>query len=308
MIRWYIYHLIIWVLNMKRSEKLKEFKKISTSHLKQNPQKIYTPTELRQFVANIKKEISLPKRVTMAQMIETIEYSNTLKKIELLFPSKKYTRYTRGKKSIYEVLLSLDSNAYYSHLSALYFHGLLKQDIFDIYLNIEQSEKTGYGDTMTQENIDRAFSMPPRITSNVLNYQQWRVFLLNGKYTNRMSVINMTGLQKKKVFVTDIERTLIDIAVRPHYSGGVSTVLNAYKKAMKKALADKIANTLIKLGYSYPYHQSIGFYMENAGFPQESNIFRKSFPIKFNFYLAHHVEKLEYSDKWKIFYPKDLLE
>lgn len=37
----------------------------------------------------------------------------------------------------------------------------------------------------------------------------------------------------KKIRVTDLERTLIDIAVRPAYSGGVFEVLEAFKNALK---------------------------------------------------------------------------
>lgn len=293
---------------MNNQQNIKEFKDIARSHLKQNRQNVYTPFQLRQFLTTFKKEIKLPKSVTMAEMIKILESSNYIKKAELSFPSKKYTRYARGKESIYEIISSLDCNAYYSHLSALYCHGLFKQDTCDIYVNIEQSQKPEYNNTMLQENIDKAFSRQPRITSNIANYQQWRVFILNGKHTNKMGVINITGPQKKKIFVTDLERTLIDIAVRPNYSGGVSNVLNVYKEAIKKVSVSKMVSMLKKLKYSYPYHQSIGFYIESAGFTKESSIFNKSFSIKFNFYLANQMTETEYSEKWRVFYPKDLLE
>ena len=293
---------------MKNIKKFKEFKDISRSRLKQDSKSVYTPTQIRQFLSNIKKDIKLSKNVTTANMIEILGSSNILKKIELSFPSKKYMRYTRGNKSIYEILSSLDCNAYYSHLSALYFHGLLKQDPFDIYVNIEQSQKPNNNNTILQENIDKAFSRPPRITSNVVNYQQRRVFLLNGKQTNKMGVINMTGPKKRNIFVTDLERTLIDIAVRPHYSGGVSNVLNVYKKAIKNVSVNKIVSILKKLKYSYPYHQSIGFYIDSAGSTKESSIFSKAFPIQFNFYLTYQMDETDYSEKWRIFYPKNLLK
>lgn len=292
---------------MQKQEKLKEFRSISISRLKQDSKNVYTPTQLRHFVTTIKKDIKLSKSVTAFRMIEILELSNKVKKIELSFPSKKYSRYIKGKESIYEIVSSLDCNAYFSHLLALYFHGLLDQEPHDIYINIEQSQKPEYNNTMLQENIDKAFARPPRITSNVVNYQQWRIFLLNGKHTNKMGVINITGPKKKKIFVTDLERTLIDSAVRPNYSGGVLNVLNVYKKVIKNVSIDKIVTMLKKLNYSYPYHQSIGFYIENAGSTEKSNIFRKSFPIQFNFYLDHQMNETEYSEKWQVFYPKYLL-
>jgi hypothetical protein len=295
--------------NMKNKEYLKEFDSIASSNLKHNKQKVYTTAQIRQVVTTIKKEIKYPKSVSVSKMIEILESSHNIEKAELLFPSRKYTLYIRGKASIFEIVSSLDGNAYCSHLSALYFHGLLEDGTYnDIYMNIEQSQKPKYENIMIQENIDKAFSRPPRITSNVVNYQQWRIFLINGKHTNKMGVINMTGPQKKKILVTDLERTLIDIAVRPNYSGGVSNVLNVYKKAIKKMSVDKMARMLKKLNYTYPYHQSIGFYLEKAGFPEGSHIFNKSFPVKFKFYLANQMNETEYSEKWNIFYPKDLLK
>jgi predicted transcriptional regulator of viral defense system len=285
---------------MNKPEKLKEFIDISRSRLKHDPKKVQTFTQLRYFLAPIKKEIKLPKNVTIIEMIKILESANILMKVELLFPSKKYTRYTRGKESIYEIISSLDSNAYYSHLSALFFHGLLEQVPSDIYVNIEQSEKPGNSNAMLQENIKKAFLSPPRITSNVINYQQWRIFLLNGKHTNKTGVINMKGSKKSKTFVTNLERTLIDIVVSPHYSGGVHNVLNVYKKAINKVSINKIFSMLKELNYSYPYHQSIGFYLDNASSITESKIFKESFPMQFDFYLDHKMQKTEYSEKWSV--------
>jgi len=67
-------------------------------------------------------------------------------------------------------------------------------------------------------------------------------------------------------------------------------------------------NNLKKLNHFYPYHQTIGFYIESTGFIEESSIFSKAFPIQFNFYLTYHIDETDYSEKWRIFYPKDLLK
>lgn len=185
---------------------------------------------------------------------------------------------------------------------------MLSNDNIDIYLNLEQSPKPHYNNVMTQENINKAFSRAPRITNNTTYYQQRRIYLLNGMYTNKLGVISMSGPKKENIFVTDIERTLIDVAVRPQYSGGVSNVLNVYRKVTKYLSVEKILKMLKKLNYAYPYHQAIGFYLENAGLAKVSTIFRKKFRIKYNFYLTHQMEKPEYSEEWRIFYPKDLLK
>ncbi len=106
------------------------------TRLKQDPRSVYTLSQIRNLMTDIKKDMGLPKSITSARMMEIIKSSNKFKDIVISFPSEKYTRYTWGKESLYEVLLSLDNNAYFCHLSALYFHKLLDQDISDIYLNI----------------------------------------------------------------------------------------------------------------------------------------------------------------------------
>ena len=61
---------------------------------------------------------------------------------------------------------------------------------------------------------------------------------------------------------TNLERTLIDAAVRPVYAGGVFEVRKAYQLAKEKVSVNRLAALLQKLNYIYPYHQAIGFYLE----------------------------------------------
>jgi len=102
---------------------------------------------------------------------------------------------------------------------------------------------------------------------------------------------------------TDLERTLIDISVRPVYSGGVFEVLEAYKLAKGKLDVSKLASYLKKMQFTYPYEQLIGFYLEKANYwEKEIELFLKK--QKFNFYLTYDIRNKEFSDKWKLFYPK----
>ena len=117
-----------------------------------------------------------------------------------------------------------------------------------------------------QENIDKAFSKPMRTTNNYFDYNNQRIYILNGQYTNNLGVIEQEGIR-----VTNIERTLIDITVRPQYSGGVyDEFSNIFKKAKGEASANRIAAYLQKLDYSYPYHQAIGLYLEKAGYKENA--------------------------------------
>ena len=83
--------------------------------------------------------------------------------------------------------------------------------------------------------------------------------------TNNLGVIFFKDREGGSIPTTNIERTLIDIAVRPVYSGGVFEVLKAYKMAKDKVSINKLAAYLKKIGYVYPYHQVVGFYLEKSG-------------------------------------------
>ena len=104
---------------------------------------------------------------------------------------------------------------------------------------------------------------------------------------------------------TDLERTLIDIAIRPVYSGGVFEVLGAYKAAEKKLDPVKLESYLTQLNFIYPYHQVIGFYLEKAGYDAKTlTLFEKD--QKFKFYLTYNIRSKEFSSKWNLYFPKGI--
>jgi hypothetical protein len=128
-------------------------------------------------------------------------------------------------------------------------------------------------------------------------------------YTNQLGVITENvnyGEQSATVRLTIIERTLLDVTVRPAYAGGVSEVLKAYELAKERASVNRLAATLEKLGYVYPYHQAIGFYLERAGYKGASLDLLKRFPMNFDFYLTHQIGQKEYVKRWRLYVPKGL--
>jgi len=133
------------------------------------------------------------------------------------------------------------------------------------------------------------------------------VRLLNGLHTGNSGVINMTGPEGEPLRVTDIERTLIDITVRPEYSGGPFEVLTAYKRASDRLSVNRLVALLKRIDYIYPYHQAIGFYLERAGAYKESQIqLLTKAGIKCDFYLMHQITEPHYSARWHLYYPKGL--
>ena len=77
--------------------------------------------------------------------------------------------------------------------------------------------------------------------------------LLSGKDTNRLGVQEITGDQGERIDLTNLERTLIDIAVCPAYAGGTQNVLFSYSRAIQKISVDLLVEMLEDLDYLYPY-------------------------------------------------------
>lgn len=247
----------------------------------------------------------LPVGLTVPKFIELLTENTKLKSHELNFARKKYWRFTWGDISVYKLALSLERNSYFTHYTALYWHNLTDQIPKTIYVNYEQAQKRYVADRLLQANIDRAFRNSQRESKNIAAIGDFKICMLNGKYTNRLGVTEMVTQENENIILTDIERTLIDIVVRPSYSGGIHEILDAYRKAVGRVSINKLSAMLRKLNYIYPYHQAIGFYLQRAGVYRESQIrLLKKFDFEYDFYVAHQMKETEYSKEWRLYYPK----
>jgi len=247
----------------------------------------------------------LQRSLTTPRFIELLTESTNLKSHELDFARKKYWRFTWGDVSVYKLALGLERNTYFTHYTALYWHNLTDQIPKTIYVNYEQPKKRYVSNTLLQTNIDRAFRNSQRESRNIASIGDYKICILNGKFTNRLGVIDMVTPENENIELTDIERTLVDIVVRPTYSGGIHEVLNAYRKAEKRVSVNKLSAMLRKLNYIYPYHQAIGFFLQRAGVYRESQVqLLKNFDFKYDFYITHKMGDTEYSKEWRLYYPK----
>lgn len=218
----------------------------------------------------------------------------------LEFPNRTISRYFWKDLKVLQLALAVSPKAYLSHYTAIAYHNLTDQIPKTIYVTTEQSSKSNQGQ-LTQKGIDGAFAKPQRVSENIATIPNGFLYWLNGKHTKRAGVIKTEdGLS-----ITNIERTLIDATVRPLYSGGVYEVLEAFKRAAGTVSVNKLAGTLRKMNFIYPYHQAIGFYLEHSGAYRSSQIdLFKRFERNYDFYLTYNMQDKEYSKEWRLFYPK----
>lgn len=252
----------------------------------------------------------LTQNTSTTTFIRFLTDSGNLSVFEFPFPTpyKRKKVYAWGPVPFYEVVLGISSKCYFSHYSAMKIHGLTEQIPKTYYINEEQELESWLAGKLTQATINAAFKRPVRVTKRIAETNDYRVVFLNGKNTGNFGVVEeeFNGATERigRIRVTNIERTLIDITVRPVHSGGVNEVLKAFELAREKVSVNRLAAMLKKLAYIYPYHQAIGYYLERAGYkPSLIDLFR-SFPREFDFYLEHGMKENEYVKEWRLFIPK----
>ena len=208
-------------------------------------------------------------------------------------------------------MLTLRPHCHYSHYSAVKIHGLTEQIPKTTYVNFEQPLGSTPTGTLSQKNIDIAFKLKVRTTNYVAETDEFRVCILNGRKTEYIGVVEHVTTPSRggdafagRIRVTNVERTLIDIAVRPVYSGGVHEVLKAYRLAQETLSVNRLAAMLHQIRYIYPYHQVIGFYLDRAGYKSSLLDLLRRFPMEFDFYLVHQMKEKEYVKDWRLYVPK----
>ncbi|MCX6244705.1 MAG: hypothetical protein NTU98_08370 [Bacteroidetes bacterium] len=227
------------------------------------------------------------------KILTEYEFRDQNGKQKLIFSSSGVDEYT--------LIMGLHPNGYYSHYSSMILHQLTLQMPKSYYLNVEHTKEIPY-QSLTQDAIDSAFSRPQRKANNYFTFKTKKTFVINGKKTNRLGILSRDSNTESYAY-TDLERTLIDIAIRPAYSGGVFEVLGAYQTAKKQVDPKKLESYLTQLNFIYPYHQVIGFYLERAGYGTKVlKLFEKETPFKF--YMTYNMRSKEFSAKWNLFYPK----
>jgi len=268
--------------------------------------KVYKTYTIKDIFYQNRDSWQLVNSISLNNFLEYLVKNANFEKTVLTFPSRKEIMYSWGKVSIFEIALAIKSGSYFTHHTAMLLHGLTNKSFRVIYVNHEQAPKRYGSSDLIQERIDAAFRKAPRVSRNKARYKENTILLINGMHTGEYGVINTLGENKELIRLTNIERTLIDISVRPVYSGGVHQVLNAYKLARDKVSIKKLVSTLKMLGYTYPYHQIIGFYMEKTGLYEEKELMQlNEIGIFYDFYLTHGMRNTSYSNRWRLYYPKD---
>ena len=203
---------------------------------------VFTLSDLEFLLAENSDQWNLPPSMTPKAFLRMLLKKTKLRELRLHSPHySSLLRYTaQGNVSPISVALSIMKNdAYFSHASAMWIHGLGK-DHRNVFVNKEQSQKDTSSTPLSQEAIHRAFRNKQRRSKLFYKYEENTITVLSGKHTGRNGVVSATAPSGHKVDVTSIERTLIDITVRPGYAGDVHAVFEAFRLAKDRISVSKL--------------------------------------------------------------------
>lgn len=289
---------------MPPKSKISQAQNAITLSLESNPQRVFRRADIERILFENRAAWDLPESMTTNKFLEFLKKTTELEEQRIEFSYRPVTRYTWGDVSDWAIVQSINEEGYFSHYSAVLFHGLTEQLPKSVYFNQEQSLKGGGGE-LTQHGLDIAFRGKCRVTNNFAPFRNGTVYLLNGRNTGRLGVVSATTSGGDSVQVTGIERTLIDIVVRPIYSGGIFEVAKAFALAHGRFSVNKLVAMLKQSNFTYPYHQSIGYLMQRSGAYKDSQLdLLRELPREFDFYLDYGLKVRDYDPTWKLFVPK----
>lgn len=284
---------------------------------------ILNRTTIIKILRILKAEYGVPERTSISIFKRfTVDVLRLFDEVPIFFEKEgeRIERYVATYTSVspYEIGLSLLSNSFLSHYSALYVHDLTLNNPKDIYINREQSKKPRDKKNahLTQGKVNYAFSKPMRATKSIYNFNYkgdfYRVHVLNAKNTNRTGIVKKKPIGfSKPISVTNIERTLLDTTTRPRYSGGTKEVAAAYQYAEGSVDVSLLEKYLKKFDYIYPYQKSILFYLKFANYPQKAiDVFNKMNEESINrnilFYLDYQIVSKVLDEEIGVYYPAEL--
>lgn len=277
--------------------------------IRKNRRKAFTTNDLQDILYSNRDEWELPSRTTYTNFINYLVERKHLFKVETLLHIENGSEkliYLVKNANNYDIICTIKKRGYLSYFTALVLHELTLQLPKTVYISEEIHHTDLQNNKLNQESIDKVFSKEQRTTKNIYK----------GEISNEKYVLIERKSNKKNIGIlidnsfnypySDIERTLIDCVVRPQYSGGIFSVLEAFRRAIDILDPTKMNSYLNDLDYTYPYHQLVGFYLDKTGFNQSD---LKPFLNKvsdFKFYMTYNLSNKKLNSKWNIYYPEGI--
>ena len=209
------------------------------------------------------------------------------------------TRYTfNADFNIYDFCNSLERNSFFSMSTALNLQGLSDFRSDYIFVSKERATRIEQGSvTLTQEDIDNAFSKKPRRTNAYDKINNHIIVLLETNNTDAFEIIEYDGYK-----VSSVNRAFVEMISNVQYLQSSEAIIEVFMKIKEKLNLDTIHTIIEKFDFIYPYFQLAGFYLEKIGFSEaelEKFYTKRS---ELNFYTQKNKNQYGFDEYWKIYY------
>ncbi|MBC7540164.1 MAG: hypothetical protein H7281_15170 [Bacteriovorax sp.] len=200
---------------------------------------------------------------------------------------------------------------YLGNLTAMYFLGLTDQRPKSFYICNESLPATTEPFEYSVDKVKMSFMKSHRTTQRYFEYSDHQYYFLEKQFMNGVGIIDYIlkddELGETKIPMSNIERTFLDSIISPQYSGGITQVLESFKD--QKINIKELKKYYDALVPKYPYWQKIGFVLDLNTDNKSAKEWRKLFfneEMKDFFLDKEYRSTWNYSEEWKIFYPKGI--
>jgi hypothetical protein len=269
---------------------------------------VYDDEALGDILEANRAEWRIPAYIDKRRFIEFLIENTSLTQIEVLSVGSRrestIVRYGWGAVDPFLLGVTLRKRSYATHSTAMFLHGLTDQLPQTLFITTQQRWKRD-SNLLDQDAITRAFSKKQRESNIAYKALGCRYVILEGTFCDSVEITSIRIPQSNAlVLVSGLERTLVDICVRPSYSGGVFQILEAYKRARGQVDMQKLLSIVAAHSYAYPYQQAIGFYLEKAKYSRDAIALFRRLISSYDFYLAYGLIETSYVPTWKLYVPR----
>jgi hypothetical protein len=214
----------------------------------------------------------------------------------------------------YELATAALPDGYFCDMSAVYHHSLTNQIPNSVYRCHKKLVPERYkgSQNISDAKIRSAFIKPPRHSNFIIQHSSREIIVIAGVRGADFGIDKVQHQHSPCPIgsrVTCLERTLIDAVVSPHYNGGIMSLCGYFHAAVKRIDAARMLGIYQDLNFSYPYAQSLGFFMERCGMTHQATEIRSAYPPRQRFYVDHGAKTTwVYDERWMIFYPKGIVD
>jgi predicted transcriptional regulator of viral defense system len=202
---------------------------------------------------------------------------------------------------------------HFCHLTSAYYHGLTNQVPNRIYIRTSKvgAARRSRPARLNDLQISAQFVKPHRRTEKIASFGDGRIYLISGSRLDQVGVV--TVAPHIQTFpgdsrITGLERCLIDAVVAPHYNGGIVSVPEYFENAAEALDVEKLIDQYRQLDFLYPFHQSLGFFLEHTGQTGAAARLRECLPPTNRFFVDRAAKSSwPYDAKWRVHYPQGLV-